>query len=70
MEEIINVCVNNGLGVASFIALIIFIFKYQDKISATLEEINKSQVGIQTTLTALTSRIDNIEDKIKKDKEG
>lgn len=70
MEEIINVCVNNGLGVSSFIALIIFIFKYQDKISATLEEINKSQVGIQTTLTALTSRIDNIEDKIKKDKEG
>ena len=69
MEEIINVCVNNGLGVASFIALIVFIFKYQSKISDTLEEINKRQVVIQTTLTALTSRIDNIEDRIKKDKE-
>jgi uncharacterized protein YoxC len=68
MEELINVCVNNGLGVASFIALILFIFKYQSKISDTLEEINKSQASIQTTLTALTTRIDNIENKI--DKEG
>lgn len=68
MEELINVCVNNGLGVASFIALILFIFKYQSKISDTLEEINKSQASIQTTLTALTSRIDNLENKI--DKEG
>lgn len=68
MEELINVCVNNGLGVASFIALLLFIFKYQSKISDTLEEINKSQATIQTTLTALTSRIDNLENKI--DKEG
>lgn len=68
MEELVNVCVNNGLGVASFIALILFIFKYQSKISDTLEEINKSQASIQTTLTALTTRIDNIENKI--DKEG
>ena len=68
MEELINVCVNNGLGVASFIALLLFIFKYQSKISDTLEEINKSQASIQTTLTALTSRIDNLETKI--DKEG
>lgn len=68
MEELINVCVNNGLGVASFIALLLFIFKYQSKISDTLEEINKSQTTIQTTLTALTSRIDNLENKI--DKEG
>ena len=68
MEELINVCVNNGLGVASFVALLLFIFKYQSKISDTLEEINKSQATIQTTLTALTSRIDNLENKI--DKEG
>lgn len=68
MEELINVCVNNGLGVASFIALILFIFKYQSKISDTLEKINESQASIQTTLTALTSRIDNLENKI--DKEG
>lgn len=65
MEELINVCVNNGLGVASFIALLLFIFKYQSKISDTLEEINKSQATIQTTLTALTTRLDKIEDKIE-----
>ena len=67
MEELINVCVNNGLGVASFIALLLFIFKYQGKISDTLEEINKSQATIQTTLTALTTRLDKIEDKIEKE---
>jgi len=31
MEEIINVVVQNGLGVASFVALIIYIFKYENK---------------------------------------
>ena len=66
MEELINVCVNNGLGVASFIALLLFIFKYQSKISETLEEINKSELQIQTTLAVLTQRIDKIEDKIGK----
>lgn len=47
----------NGLGVASFIALIIFIFKYQAKSNETLEEISK-------TLIQLVDRVDNIEDKL------
>lgn len=28
MEQIIKVCVENGLGIASFIALLYFIFTY------------------------------------------
>lgn len=65
MEDIVNVCVNNGLGVASFIALIIFIFKYQSKANDTLENISK-------TLTELSERINKLEkiNKIdEKDKE-
>lgn len=65
MENIVNVCVNNGLGVASFIALIIFIFKYQSKANDTLDNIAK-------TLTELSERINKLErmNKIdEKDKE-
>lgn len=54
MEEIINVCINNGLGVASFIALIIFIFKYQSKANDTLDNISK-------TLIELSERISKLE---------
>lgn len=54
MEELIQVCVNNGLGVASFIALIIFIFKYQSKANDTLDKINES-------LISLNERVSNLE---------
>ena len=56
MEELINVAVNNGLGVASFIALIVFIFKYQNKANETLEKINNS-------LISLNERVSNLENK-------
>ena len=60
MEQIVNVCVNNGLGVASFIALLIFIFKYQSKANDTLDNISK-------TLIELSERIAKLE-KNSKDK--
>ena len=65
MEELINVVVNNGLGVASFIALIIFIFKYQEKITTILEKINTNQSLIQSTLSELSERIEKIEYQVK-----
>lgn len=58
MQDIVNVCVNNGLGVASFIALLIFIFKYQSKANDTLDNISK-------TLIELSERIDKLEKKEK-----
>lgn len=61
MEELINVCVNNGLGVGSFIALIVFIFKYQSKANETLEKIN-------TSLICLNERVSNLENKKKEEK--
>lgn len=65
MEQLINVCVNNGLGVGSFIALIIFIFKYQNTTNETLTKINDSQIAMTTTLTDLSNRVTNIESEIK-----
>ena len=55
--EWLEVATQNGLGFASFIALIIFIFKYQTKANETLE-------NIATTLVQLVDRVDNIEDKL------
>ena len=58
MEDIINVAVNNGLGVCSFVALIVFIFKYQSKANDTLDEISKS-------LITLNERVSKLENKEK-----
>mgnify|MGYP006874638468 CR=1 FL=1 len=65
MEELINVCVNNGLGVGSFVALIVFIFKYQTKANDTLSKINDSQIAMTTTLFDLSNRVTNIESEIR-----
>lgn len=56
--KVIEVIVDNGLGVGSFIALLVFIFKYQTKANETLSEISKS-------LIILNERIDKLENKKK-----
>jgi peptidoglycan hydrolase CwlO-like protein len=73
MEEIIKAVVDNGLGVASFIALIYFMFKYVatinttlSKISDVLKEVTKSQKETQKTLTSLNDRIERLELELKK----
>lgn len=58
MDELIKVIVDNGLGIGSFIALLVFIFKYQTKANETLDEISK-------TLVILNERIDKLENKKK-----
>lgn len=64
MEEVIKVIVDNGLGVGSFIALIIFIFKYQDKSNESMKKIADTLVQIQISMATMTDRIDKIEEKI------
>lgn len=73
MEEIIKAVVDNGLGVASFISLIYFMFKYVatinttlSKISDVLKEVTKSQKETQKTLTSLNDRIERLELELKK----
>ena len=65
MEEIMKVIVDNGLGIGSFIALIIFIFKYQDKSNESMKKIADTLVQIQISMATMTDRIDKIEEKIK-----
>lgn len=64
MEEIINVIVQNGLGVGSFIAFLFFIFRYEDKQSEVLNKISDTLIQIQLSLTSLSSRVDKIEESI------
>lgn len=64
MEELINAIVNNGLGVASFIAFIYFINTYMSKMDNTMSEISKTLTLIQGNLITLQSRVDDIENKI------
>lgn len=66
MEEIGKVILDNGLGVASFVALLMFIFKYEDKQGVVLNKISDTMIQIQITLATLTDRVDKIEDVINK----
>lgn len=65
MEEIVNVVVQNGVGVGSFLALLYFIFKHQSKSDDTLKEISTTMTNIDKSLATLTDRVDKIEEKIK-----
>lgn len=66
MEQLMNIIVNNGLGVASFAAFIFFIFKYMSKMEVTMEEISKTLTLIQNNLNTLQARVDNIENIVIK----
>lgn len=70
MEEVIKVIVDNGLGIGSFIALIIFIFKYQDKNNESMKKIADTMVQIQISMATITDRIDKIEEKINRKEEN
>ena len=69
MEELVNVAVNNGLGICSFLALMMFIFKYQDKTNEFLKKMSDTMIQMQINLATMTDRIDKIEEKINR-KEG
>lgn len=64
MEELVNAIVNNGLGVASFIAFIYFINTYMSRMDNTMSEISKTLTLIQGNLITLQSRVDDIENKM------
>lgn len=69
MEELIQLIVNNGLGIASFFALIYFMDKYLSKINVTNEEIAQTLVSVKDSLEDLRNRVDKIENKTKKKEE-
>lgn len=61
MEDIINVLINNGLGFASFVALIYFYIYIMKDIKSTNEEILNTLVTMQTTLNLMNNRIERLE---------
>ena len=65
MEQMVQVIVNNGLGIGSFFALLYFMDKYLSKISKTNEEISLTLISVKDSLEDLTTRVNAIENKTK-----
>ena len=67
MENIVNVIVQNGLGVASFIALLYFMNTSLRGIKDSVEKTSETLLLIQTNLMGLENRITGLEDKIERE---
>lgn len=70
MEQIIQVVVQNGVGVASFVALLYFMATSLKDIKSTTEEISKTLLLIQNNLTSLQTRVETIENKVERTFDG
>lgn len=68
MEDFIQLIVNNGLGIASFFALLYFMNTYLTKINDTIEKVSDTLVSVEKSLNDLTSRVDIIEKQTVKGK--
>lgn len=66
IEELINLIVQNGIGVASFVALLYFMGTSLKDIKTTTEEISKTLLMIQNNLTSLQTRVETIEHKVER----
>lgn len=65
MEQVINVLMNNGLGFASFLALI-YLYQYILKdLKETNEEVLKALIEVKTSLNLMNTRIERLENKEK-----
>ena len=65
MEDLIQVAVNNGLGISSFLALLYFMNYYMKKNNETTEKISNTLVSGDKSLNDLTARVDKIEKQYK-----
>ena len=68
MEDIVQLMVNNGLGVASFLALIYFMNSYITKINEILVKISDTLEDVEKSLSQLSLRVERIEKEIDKEK--
>ena len=68
MEDIVQLIVNNGLGVASFLALIYFMNSYITKINEILVKISDTWEDVEKSLSQLSLRVERIEKEIDKEK--
>ena len=65
MENLIEIIVNNGLGIASFIALIYFMNTSLKDMNVNMVNIKDTLVLIQSNLIKLSERVSDIEEKVK-----
>ena len=65
MTDLINLVTQNGIGVVCVGFMIYFISTTMKDNNKILDEIQKTLVAIQTSLSDMSSRINIIEDKIK-----
>lgn len=70
MEELVNLIVQNGVGVGSFIALLYFMGTSLKDIRETTEEISKTLLLIQNNLNSLQTRIETIENRVERSFDG
>ena len=63
MQELIEIVVHNGLGVASFLALMFFMYIIMKDITKSLNDISNTLIQIQLNLSQLNERVDKIEEK-------
>lgn len=70
MEQIIQIVVQNGVGVASFVALLYFMATSLKDIKSTTEEISKTLLLIQNNLSSLQTRVETIENKVERTFDG
>ena len=66
MEDLIKVCVENGLVIASFLFLMLFIFKYQEKNNALLGKISDTMIQIQLNMASMQQNMAEMTDRIEK----
>lgn len=68
MEELINLITQNGIGVICVAFMIYFINTTMKENNKILNDMQKTLVAINVNLTALSTRVDKLEDKISKRK--
>ena len=66
MEEIFNLIVQNGIGVASFGFLLFYIYNDKKDSTKVMKEISNTLTGVNISLNTLVDRVDKIEEKINK----
>jgi uncharacterized protein YoxC len=67
MENLINLITQNGIGVICVAFLIYFINTTMKDNNKILDDIQKTLVAINGNLTALSTRVDKLEDKMNKE---
>lgn len=65
MEQIVNIIVNNGIGVGALVFMAYYINGSMKDVITTLNEINKALASTSITLQNVTDRLERLEHKIE-----